>query len=431
MKSVYPIINIIKNKVYRFFCSLRDYIYIMMAPLFHRAALKALKGKKILRCVFFVLSEADWKYDYVFRKMLVSQLFEPIILICPRVGLGEEYSLLKQKNAWTFFHDQLGYPTMMAKNKQSYVDVRKELSPDIIFYCAPYRTIHHNYFITKYPDILSVYVPYTFNNSSDYSNFHDGLVHNLVWRYYAETLEHKQYSLIHARNKGRNVVVTGYPGIDVFLDKSYSPSSSEWKREGGNMKKIIWAPHHTIANTGSVIFSCFLKYCDFMVELAERYVDKVQFVLKPHPLLRPKLESLWGKEKTDNYFRKWIEMPNTSYTEGNYVDLFMTSDAMIHDCGSFIAEYLYLNKPVMRTMNDYPVEQMYNGFTVRCIDVHYQAHSQKDIEEFILNVINGIDPLKDKRSRFVSSELIPTVPPSDSIISDILYSIDKQVLYTS
>lgn len=416
----------------KLYYNISDSFYIRNAPKQHKLALSKIKGKTRLKCVFLVLSESGWKYDYVFRKMLKSKRFDPIIVICPRTGWGNDYTKRKMDEATTFFVETKKYPTIVAfdEKKQCYLDLRKDINPDIIFYCAPYRsTIYKDYFITRYSDILTVYVSYAFNSSSDYKGFHDELLQNLVWRYYIETETHKQYSVSYARNKGRNIVVTGYPGIEAFLDQSYKPSYRDWKINNPNLKRIIWAPHHTIADTGTVIYSCFLMYCDFMVEMAKKYADTVQFVFKPHPLLRPKLERLWGKKNTDAYFQKWVDMPNTSYSEGNYVDLFLTSDAMIHDSGSFIAEYLYLNKPVMRTMNDYSTEEMYNGFTQRCIDVHYKAFSSEDIDDFITNVVNGIDPMLELRKRFIDDEMMPNGLPSDNMINDLLESIDNQILY--
>lgn len=429
IKNTYHLFGRTVTKLYY---RLSDSFCIRMAPKRHRLALSRIKGKVQLKCVFLVLNESGWKYDYVFQKMLKSKRFDPIIVICPRTGWGKEYMMKKMNAAKVFYNNIKGYPTIVSYDEASgnYIDLRKELQPDIVFYCAPYRgTIEKRYFITNFPDILTVYVPYAFNSSSDYKSFQDELLHNLVWRYYAETNEHKQYSVLNARNHGRNVVVSGYPAIEVYLDQSYSPSFNDWKLKDTYLKRIIWAPHHTIERKGSVVYSCFLQYCDFMVEMAKKYSDTVQFVFKPHPLLRPKLERLWGKEKTDVYFEEWVEMPNTSYSEGNYVDLFLTSDAMIHDSGSFLAEYLYLNRPVMRTMNDCPIEGMYNPFAQKCIEVYYKAYSQGDIEAFIQQVIKGMDPMKEKRSAFVDKDLKPQGLPSEVILKDILDSIDNQILY--
>lgn len=421
-----------RNVFSKLYYSISDSLCIMNAPMYHKLALSRIKEKTQLKCVFLVLNESGWKYDYVFLKMLKNERFDPTIVICPGAGWGKEFMIEKMNAAKMFFSNIKGYPTIVSYDEVSgnFVDIRKELKPDIVFYCAPYRsTIDKRYFITNFLDTLTIYVPYAFNSSSDYKSFQDELLHNLVWRYYAETNEHKKYSVLNARNHGRNVVVSGYPAIEVYLDKNYIPSLCSWKLKDNYLKRIIWAPHHTIANTGTVIYSCFLRYCHFMVEMAEKYSDKVQIVFKPHPLLRPKLERLWGKEKTDVYFEKWIEMPNTSYCEGDYVDLFLTSDAMIHDSGSFIAEYLYVNKPVMRTMNECPIDVMYNPFAQKCLDNYYKAYSQEDIEAFIQQIINGEDSMKEKRWSFVKKYLLPQGLPSDNIISDILDSVDNQILY--
>ena len=115
--------------------------------------------------------------------------------------------------------------------------------------------------------------------------------------------------------------------------------------------------------------------------------------------------------------------------DGDYIDLFISSDAMIHDSGSFLIEYLYVNKPVMRTLNDIPLENMYNPFAIKCLDQYYKAYNEQDVEQFIQNVIDGVDPLKEQRTKFVNEVLMPKGSPSQNIIDDILDSIDNQILY--
>ena len=70
---------------------------------------------------------------------------------------------------------------------------------------------------------------------------------------------------------------------------------------------------------------------------------------KPHPILKPKLykHALWGKERTDAYYHCWETMENTQLEMSDYIDLFMTSDAMIFDSVSFMTEYLYTKKPAL------------------------------------------------------------------------------------
>ena len=308
-----------------------------------------------------------------------------------------------------------------------YVDVRKELAPDIIFYTNPYKgLIDDRYYIYRFRDLLTVYVTYGFGNTKDFSfNFNQPL-HNLVWRNYVETSKHLDYARLGGNNNGRNAVVTGYLGIEDLIDTQYKVKNNYWKFLENQRKRIIWAPHHTLEPVGPIHFSCFLDYCDFMVEMAKKYADKIQIAFKPHPLLRSKLEHFWGEEKTNSYFENWANMPNTALVEGDYTDLFLTSDAMIHDSGSFLIEYLYVNKPVMRTSNGIPLEDLFNDFTLDALKNYYHAYKTDDVEEFINNVIEGVDPLKEQRTRYVNDVLMPKKGlPSENILNDIINSIDK------
>ena len=333
--------------------------------------------------------------------------------------------------SFSYFREK-GFETISAYDFETgnYLDVNKELHPDIIFYTNPYEgLIDNRFYIKKYLHTLTVYVSYMFNNNSNHKFAQNELLHNLVWRYYAETEQHKLYSKKYADNKGRNVLVSGYPGIEKLIDKDYHPRTYPWKLKDSQLKRIIWAPHHSIEGTGCVNYSCFLMYSDFMLDIAEKYKGQIQFVFKPHPLLKTKLINLWGEEKALSYYSKWNTNCNTTINEGDYIDLFLTSDAMIHDCGSFITEYLYVNKPVLRTMNNVPVEDMYDDLAQRSLEQHYKAYSNNDIENFIKNVIDGYDPLSQQRICYVKDVLMPNGCPSQIILKDIIDSIDNLILF--
>lgn len=403
---------------------------IMKVSRLQKKALSRLKDKETIRCVFFVSELGDWKCDNVYKQMLEHPRFNPVALICPVFMHGNEM-MIKDMEQLVHFFKSKGYNYRMAYDmeKHIFIDIRKDLTPDFIFYTTPYINLtDERFFITNYLDILGAYIPYGYNNNSEMQFSYNLLFHNLLWRYYVESESHKKYSENTSRNKGRNCVVTGYPAIEGLID-NHTPAYDSWKVADRKLKRIIWAPHHTIEPEGNVSYSCFLDYADYMVELAKKYKDSVQFVFKPHPLLKTKLEKIWGKSKTELYFHSWQEMPNTSIVDGDYIDLFLTSDAMIHDSGSFIVEYLYVNKPVLRTLNELPLDKLYNSFVLKCLDCYYFARNNNDIDRFIQNVINNVDSKKEQRTKFVNDMLMPKDFPSRIIINDILHSIDNQILY--
>lgn len=396
---------------------------------FHLQALSGLQYKKPIRCVFLALFDSVWKYDRVYQLMEKSDRFEPIILVCPIVKYGKSNMIENMARCLSMFRDKK-YNVICAYDEQTdkYIDVKKDLAPDIIFYTSPYKgLIDDRYYIDNFDDTLTVYVPYFFNSNKDYNLSFNLPLHNLVWRRYVETDMHMLFIRQHSINKGINAVVSGFPGIDEYMDPCYTPSNI-WKYSDHSKKRIIWAPHHTITPVGIIYYSCFLKYCSFMLSMAEKYKDKIEMVFKPHPLLKNKLYELWGINQTDSYYKRWEEGSNTGLIEGEYVDLFLTSDAMIHDSASFTIEYLYVNKPVLRTLNGEDLKEQFNKFGIECLKNHYKANTEQEIELFIQNVVKEIDPMKEKRSSFLKKTLLPKESPSQLIINDILVSIDTQRL---
>lgn len=420
----------IYSLLFRVWRVVKECILILVAPCIQDRALKRLKGKKVLKCAFFVAEVADWKCDRVYRRMLENPRFDPIIIICPVINYGEKNKLEEIQECRDFF-DNKGYHYLVSYEEgcEKLLDVKSVVKPDLIFYTDPYENLTEDiYYIANYLDVLGAYIPYGFNNNSEFNHSYNLLFHNLLWRFYVESDVHRSFAKSVSRCKGRNIVASGYPAIEGLID-GHEPSFDSWKSQDRALKRIIWAPHHTIEPVGNFAYSCFLDYADFMIEMAQKYKDAIQIAFRPHPHLRKKLNLLWGVEKTDSYYSEWGEMSNTSFVEGGYEDLFITSDAMIHDSGSFTVEYLFVNKPVMRTINEIPLEQLYNGFTLKCIENYYLAKTKQEIEQFIVNLISGTDPLKERRTKFVEEVLMPKGIPSQSIVDDILESIDNQILF--
>jgi hypothetical protein len=101
---------------------------------------------------------------------------------------------------------------------------------------------------------------------------------------------------------------------------------------------------------------------------------------------------------------------------------------MIHDCGSFTAEYLYTQKPVLFQIRDEKVKDEFNSFGQLCFEKHYHAYTIEETETFIREiVINGNDPKAEEREQFYKQYLYPKdgVMPSDKIYTMLKTLIGK------
>jgi hypothetical protein len=400
------IINFFKGS--RFVKNLRFKWICRNTVIKQREALASLKGKPKIKVVFFLIFDSVWKYEVLYDLMTQSERFDPIVIICPYLRVDESLMKSDMEKAFITFKNR-GYKISKSlKQNGEWLDVRNEIQPDIIFFTSPYNITHPNYLIDNFLDRLTCYVPYNFGNSHLLEMFHDKDFHNYLWKLFAETEIHKEFSEKVARNKGKNVIVSGFPGTDKFLIDDDKEIINVWKNK--KALKIIWAPHHTIDdNKAFLSFSSFLLYHDFFIKLIEKNYNKIEIAFKPHPLLKVKLSNHpdWGVNRTNAYYQKWNDLKNGFLAEGDYIDLFRTSDAMIHDSGSFLIEYLYTGKPVLRTDVDDNILDRINRFGRMAYNVHYIAKTEKDISDFIDNMIKGIDSKKEDRRIFKQNWLIP------------------------
>ena len=115
-------------------------------------------------------------------------------------------------------------------------------------------------------------------------------------------------------------------------------------------------------------------------------------------------------------------MPNCQLEESSYVDLFLTSDAMIHDCGSFTTEYLFTKKPVMYLIKNNDFISKFSTFGLMSFNNHYHGRTEDDVRNFIESVvINGNDTMREQREDFFNKYLAPNggKMPSERIIETI------------
>jgi CDP-glycerol glycerophosphotransferase (TagB/SpsB family) len=166
-----------------------------------------------------------------------------------------------------------------------------------------------------------------------------------------------------------------------------------------------------------------------MLQLADKYKDKLQIAFKPHPSLLRELYNHpeWGPKRTDDYYNQWNSKPNTQLETGDYVALFSGSDAMVHDSGSFIVDYQYFRKPVMYVSQNIALSKKYgNDFSKMAYDQHYIGKTYDDIERFIVEVVlEGNDTMKSSRDEFYCKFMLPPNGRSvaDNTYDDIVKSI--------
>lgn len=406
--------NNIKNKL--FYLNQKKYLYVV-----EKIKKRVKKGKKIRVC-FFIMYDGSFSYKPLYEKMLSDDSFEPFIVIIPDTSRGEDHLIFSLENA---------YNNLSKKYKKVYKGYDYKLKKindfsrktDLVCFPTPYegmslKNFEMEYFLKK--DILTFYVNYAYSVLKFVREVTMIDSYSLYWKVFVENKHNIKELNKYEKIKGKNAIVSGY----CKMDDLYNQKIRKRKR-----KVIIIAPHHTVSDWKLLKISNFLKYAEFFLKLPKLY-PQIDFIFRPHPLLIVQLKKpeVWGIKKTNKYFEKMESYPNVLYSRGGeYFDMFVNSDGIIHDCGSFLAEYLFTEKPACYMLeNKKSIKKWFLPIGQKCLDFCYKTYSEKDIINFIENVIlKNKDVLREKRISFVNSNLKLNYPNSSKFI---LNFIKKELL---
>ena len=373
-----------------------------------------IKRKEVISVLFVLNDLSKWKSENLYLRMLEHNAFTPIL----GVTYHEGESIDQQKEKRSILEKYL-----KEKNyKYQILNSTLRPNPDIVIYTEPYgNAIPKHQSVYRYFNSLFVSINYSCHTTHLNIDYF-ALLHQWAWIDCYESQKAIEDAYHYIGHKRESIQLTGLPMIDKLLE---TPNRDPWKIQRQYKKRIIWAPHHSLGGFDgeSIIYSTFLEYAEFMLLLAKKYEDKIQMAFKPHPLLKDKLDSVWGKEKADQYYKKWADLDNGQLEIGDYHDLFVTSDALIHDCSSFIVEYQVINKPslfIVKNLDD--ISKDLNRFGEDAFFAQTLAKTQDDVEKFIIDILKGKDPSKDKRQNFLNSDIFEYSQgkASDNIINTIL-----------
>ena len=393
--------------------ALRNILYNTIFPLYQKYLVGKLRRKDQINVVFIAMSLSMWRYQDLYDAISRQPRFKASIVIMPNIRFVAEQ---QKKDIDELIHYLSSKKcNFVVVNYSSSENVIKELHPDILFYPQPYlKNFEQKYDHYSFRFRLLCYYPYAFWMSKGRWSY-DQPLHNYAWKLFYPTELHRKDAQECTLNGGRNIEIVGYPNADKFLSGSYR---NVWKSQGKSKKRVIWAPHYTI-KPSYVTQSNFLWMADLMLDIAEKYADEIQFVFKPHPILFTELCRYegWGEERTRRYYAQWESRSNTQIERGEFIDLFMTSDAMIHDSGSFCVEYHYSGKPVMYIAQNFEEQVTEKGeFGQLAMRKHYVGQNEQDIIRFVEDVVlRGNDPMKAEREEFVKQYLIP---PHDKSVAE-------------
>ena len=376
-------------------------------------------GKKI-KIGFFVVFDSVFPGKIIFEKLLNSKKYEVSIIVIPDTSRGKNNEIFQLNKTFNYFSKKYKNNLVMSLDCTSgkYIDFASEY--DIVCMANPYDAMTHKYYTIEYISkfCLIFYISYYYFGKLNYDlKFLRNKSLDKLWKVFVENINSRELFEKHTNLGKRNIIISGYPKMDEFFNYERIENNEK------NQKIIIISPHHTVRRIrGHLNLSNFLRLSDFYLKLPFMFPD-IKFIFRPHPLLFVVLSrpELWGEIKVNEYISKINCIPNMIYQDGGeYFESFAKSSALIHDCGSFMAEYLYTSHPQCFVLeNKEEIDREFLPFGKEILKKVYTAFTEKDIIDFINDVvINGNDFMKKQRMEFANLHIKNFYPNSSDFIID-------------
>lgn len=318
------------------------------------------------------------------------------------------------------------------KYKKYYKNVLKDIKPNIIFYSRPYDVWLPNDIKTKNTVKFAkcIYIPYGYsfmklgNVNLDYS-----FIRNISLLIADTTYAHNEFVRKCKKNIDRRrqfSVDFGYPYLeDLYLNlNEYLNSKNQFDCFSTNRINVLWTPRWVVEDRlgGSNFFRYIDDIFGFLIDN-----KNYNFVFRPHPYALTNFvnNGLMTKEKRDYYIDSLKNSSNSIYdSNSEYLNTFFNTDVLITDVSSIIAEFMLTKKPIIFCHNE--SNEILNDFTLECCqNAFYNAYSFEEIKKILLDLKNGIDPLKEKRELFFDNFIKHFIGTNERILN-LLGDMEKE-----
>ncbi|WP_188129828.1 methyltransferase domain-containing protein [Roseovarius litoreus] len=319
-------------------------------------------GERI-RVVFLVMTPQIWpSVEPVWRKVATDERFHSKVVVIEKNSDVDALSGLQGA------HELLTARGVPFAKGASFSLAAYE--PHIVFYPLPYDHFYPPEFAPELAQSIGAriaYVHYGLEVGGGAYNAkyqHDEPILRNAWRIFARSRHQMSNFAKYCENGNAHVVLTGHPRGDKSpADEGQLPTDAISRANG--RKIVLWTPHFSVA--GRRKWSSFLENHATIAEEIEKRKN-LFFIFRPHPFLESTLRTAegWDTETVNQLFDRFRKMENLYFdTSPDYWPTFNGSDALMTDPGSFLVEFLLLDRPIclLESKDGIGLSQEVAGFT--------------------------------------------------------------------
>ncbi|MBR3050680.1 MAG: CDP-glycerol glycerophosphotransferase family protein [Selenomonadaceae bacterium] len=333
------------------------------------------------------------------------------------VYAGADYKYLER--AWEYF--QRKYPDDKIYS-YGLMDLKK-LQPDYVFLANPYDS-RRNFpgfrtnDIAKFAKVCNISYGATLSKIfsdrlfNDYPNF---------WRnVYMLFTSGESVKNLFAENFPQNLSMNyqhveflGYPALEPYYKLEKEPSAA---------KCIMWSPRWNFDD--KIGGSHFMEYKDKFVALSKK---NVELILRPHPDLFNELMKKKFMSRDDILAYEEVLKANNIYRQTTLAEMYKSSrkvDIFLTDYSSIMIQFFLTGRPIIYC--EYPKAAPFPEYA-EMFSAMYTAHSWKDVERYLEDLLAGNDPLLERRQEIAQKIYETHKGAADKIAKKILEDFNQSL----
>ena len=345
----------------------------------------------------------------VYEAMLDDEKFDPYLIVLPSFDLA--LNAFKEYGEELEFFRSL-YPdekNILAYSDEKWIDLEK-FKFNYIFYQRCWENYLPKCYKTKKVIKYSktCYIPYCFHGLNVKKTYYSSSF--FYYLYFMFCCSDEQLNEFPKRRNQKSTFL-GFPSIENI--------SNDLELKYNN---ILWTPRWT--DDSEFGGSTFFQYMYSITDIKKNHPTS-NLILRPHPLTFQyaiKLKKLTESE-IDNYKSRLSEL-GILFDENKLIEeSFLNTDILITDFSSVLMSFFLTGKPIIYCANIENVD--FTDSFKDIIECSYIAKSWTDVMKYVSLLLNGEDPLKDKRNKTIRKMVDYNKQSTERILK---YIIDDNLL---
>ena len=276
----------------------------------------------------------------------------------------------------------------------------KHLNPDYVFYGTPYPGMIppdlQVGIVKKYAKICYFGYGYEVWHCRKYKHLIIDFLRKADMFFVENKIYYDEF-MNHVRNEKatfrfpEKTYITGHPKVNSI---KIQPEI--------NYTTFGWNPRYVDVDSG------YKNYVDFLINHFQNN-ENINLKCKFHPMQ--------GIDRRKQFEKKTENNKNiTVYEEIYYTKYFETIDVLISDVSSFIPEFFPTGKPIIFCFKKH---YEIGDFLKELLKTVYVIKNVNELKEVLINLQNKIDPLKEKRLKFIE-EHFSCYKPAQNIATELI-----------